>query len=125
MKKCNGNLRGKSWRLGSILAVLLIFGWALTSYGQNNGQGLINAAKEGNIAKVNVNALLVKGAEVNAKASDGYTALLWASENGHSEVVKALLAKGAEVNAKTNNGATALMAASQNGHSEVVPRGQR
>jgi len=92
------NLKRRSWMLSSVLSMLLIFGWAVTSYGQNNGQSLINAAENGNIAKVNT--LLAKGVDVNAKNSIGFTALRYASQNGHSEVVKALLAKGADVNAK-------------------------
>ena len=59
-----------------------------------------------------VQALIAEGAEVNAKAKDGRTALMWASQKGHRDVVQALLAKGADVNAKDNKGRTALMAAS-------------
>jgi ankyrin repeat protein len=68
-----------------------------------------------------VEALLAKGADVNAKANDGSTAFLWANVNGHTEIVKALLAKGVNVNEKARkNGMTALIAASQNGHTEIV-----
>jgi ankyrin repeat protein len=58
-----------------------------------------------------VQALLAKGAEVNAKANNGGTALMLASLAGHPDVVQALLAQGADVNAKTSGGVTALMAA--------------
>ena len=82
-------------------------------------EDLINAALHGDAAAVQ--ALLAKGAEVNAKANDGVTALMAASEEGHGEVVEALLAKGAEVNARrTNDGVTALILASYKGHIEVV-----
>jgi ankyrin repeat protein len=67
-----------------------------------------------------VQALLDKGADVNAKMNDGGPALMKASENGHREVVQTLLDNGAEVNAKMNDGGTALMKASENGHREVV-----
>jgi uncharacterized protein len=43
-----------------------------------------------------VQALLAKGAEVNAKNNNGATALIWASIQGHVDVVQALLAKGAD-----------------------------
>jgi len=64
--------------------------------------------------------MLAKGAEVNATASNGATALIVVSYNGHLEVVQALLAKGAEVNARAHAGWTALMGASYIGHLEVV-----
>jgi hypothetical protein len=43
-----------------------------------------------------VKVLLEKEADVNAKAKDGKTALMWASKNGHVEVVKLLKAHGAK-----------------------------
>ena len=58
-----------------------------------------------------VQALLAKGADANAKANDGVTALMLASRQGHREVVQALLARGADVNAKANDGRTALTVA--------------
>jgi ankyrin repeat protein len=45
---------------------------------------------------------------------------MYASGNGHVEIVMALLAKGAAVNAKDNEGVTALIYASGNGHVETV-----
>ena len=50
------------------------------------------------------------------------TALLRASENGHTEIVEMLLEKGANVNAVQTNGITALMRASEKGHTETVER---
>ncbi len=77
---------------------------------------LHNAAGRGDPAVVE--ALLAKGADVNAKDESGITALMWAS--GHLDVVQALLAEGADVNAKRNDGLTLLMQASQLGHLDVV-----
>jgi Ankyrin repeats (3 copies) len=79
---------------------------------------LINAANNGDLASVK--ALLAKGADVNAKTSYGWTALICASQHGHLEVVQALLAKGADVNAEQNNGRTALDAATAGGHADVI-----
>src|SRR5205809_551446 len=55
-----------------------------------------------------VEALLKKGAYVNAKDKTGWTALMGAARKGHSDTVRALLEKGAYANAKDNNGWTAL-----------------
>jgi hypothetical protein len=66
-----------------------------------------------------VQALLAKGAEVNAKEEHGMTALMAASFKGHLDIVQALLAKGADVNAKASDGTTALDAAAQGGHADI------
>jgi ankyrin repeat protein len=55
-----------------------------------------------------------------AQTNDGYTALMWASQNGHVVVVRELCKCGANVNATRFNGMCALMAASSKGHLEVV-----
>jgi ankyrin repeat protein len=61
-----------------------------------------------------------EGAEVNARDSEGETALMAASAGGHRDIVQKLLSKGAQVNAKSKPGVTALMYASLSGHREVV-----
>lgn len=35
-----------------------------------------------------------KGAQVNAKNNNGWTALMWASDEGHADVVQLLLDRG-------------------------------
>ena len=42
--------------------------------------------------------LILKGADVNIKDIDGWTALIWAAEKGHKEIVEMLLDGGADVN---------------------------
>ena len=53
--------------------------------------------------------MIDKGAEVNARAKDGETALVYAAVMGHEDVVKLLLEKGANPNIKNKEGTTALM----------------
>jgi ankyrin repeat protein len=65
--------------------------------------------------------LLRKGIDVNQQDEDGYTALIWASERGHKEIVQMLLQhKNIDLNQKGEYGKTALMLASINGHKEIV-----
>ena len=66
------------------------------------------ANKNPEIIKILINA----GADVNAKANEGITALLGAASfSKDPEIIKTLVNAGADVNAKTNDGMTALMAA--------------
>lgn len=56
--------------------------------------------------------LIQAGADVNAKDTNGSTALLWAAQKcGLHELVKALVDAGADVNAKAAGGASPLMMA--------------
>ena len=67
-----------------------------------------------------VRALIAAGASVEAKAEDGWTALMLASRQGHELCVRALIAAGARVEATDKNGETALMLASAGGHEPCV-----
>ena len=58
-----------------------------------------------------IEALLDGGANINAQAKDGYTALHIVVRRSNKELVELLLDRGAEVNAKTKDGKTALMMA--------------
>ena len=79
---------------------------------------LVDAAKQGDAA--GVAALLDGGASVAAAASDGATALHWASHRDDAEIVGRLLRAGADVNAATDLGVTPLWTASQNGSAALV-----
>src|SRR5688572_23791761 len=57
---------------------------------------LWDAARAGDLARVN--AALAKGANIDAKTRYGVTALMFAADKGHTEVVRLLLEKGADTN---------------------------
>ena len=52
-----------------------------------------------------------KGADINAKANDGSTALMWASRDGYTDVAEVLIQNGADVNQKNNKGQNVMMVA--------------
>lgn len=83
------------------------------------GAELRKVATQGDLAKVR--ALLDQGTDVNAKSEYGATALSFASDKGHTEVVKLLLERGADPNVEdTFYGSTPLVWAVYNGRVEVV-----
>ncbi|KAJ8524963.1 hypothetical protein ON010_g16153 [Phytophthora cinnamomi] len=60
--------------------------------------------------------LLVKGAAVDPKSSDGRTALFLAAEEGHFDIVRALLDNGAAINIVDAENQTPLMKAAYRDH---------
>lgn len=54
--------------------------------------------------------------EVNRQDDKGWTALLYASQNGHLKIVRLLLDQHADINHKTHNGETALLLSCRSGH---------
>jgi len=80
---------------------------------------LMTAIRDG---AYNVVSFMIKylKANVNAKNKHGVTALMLASANGNSEIVKALLEEGADVDKTSGLGFTALAIAEEAGHDEVV-----
>jgi uncharacterized protein len=84
----------------------------------DQGAALIPAAGKNDLTQVQ--SLLEKGADVNAKDNDGMTALMGTSFEAHFDVAKLLVEKGADVNIKSKDKDTALMAASANGQTRIV-----
>ena len=83
-----------------------------------NGDLLV-AAEVGQAA--DVQALLDRGADANARNLEGHTPLIGAAGGGGSvEIVWALLSCGADVNMGDRRGHTPLMAAVLSGHVEIV-----
>jgi ankyrin repeat protein len=79
---------------------------------------LLKAAEAGDLEKVKES--LVPEVDVNARGADSYTALHWASWNGHNAVFNFLISKGADLNVKTKAGETVLQLAAYNGHNDIV-----
>jgi ankyrin repeat protein len=78
---------------------------------------LMTCARAGSVAAVK--ALLVRGADVNAKETrSGQTALMWAVAERHPEVARELIEKGADVRARSKSGFTPLLIAARHGDQE-------
>lgn len=78
---------------------------------------LLQYCEEGDV--VRVEEALKGGVDVNSAGMDGMTALMHASSNGHSEVVKCLLDRGADSSLADEDGDTALTHAKINSRHEV------
>lgn len=64
--------------------------------------------------------LIEAGADVNAQAWGGSTALMWSAEGGNADMARLLIEGDADVHVKDNGGHTALLLAARNGHVDVV-----
>ena len=73
-----------------------------------------------NHAEPLVNALIKKGADVNAKNSGGVTALMIAAANSRADMVELLMHAGANVQVKNDRGDTALSIARAKGDEKVI-----
>jgi ankyrin repeat protein len=67
-----------------------------------------------------VQALLERGARVDAASSNGVTPLMMAAALGNTEIVRTLLAHGANPNVADNAGNTPLMLAQERNHADIV-----
>ncbi|MEJ2750423.1 MAG: ankyrin repeat domain-containing protein, partial [Anaerolineae bacterium] len=76
------------------------------------------AAANGSLAILN--ALLAKGADVNARQQGGFSPLHTAVDNNDPEMASLFLKHGADRSAVTDNGKTALDLALEKGHETVV-----
>ena len=86
---------------------------------QNSQTLLMMAASRGWLKTLRVLRVLINE-DINVANHDGVTALMYASGNGHLDVVKYLREAIADFDAEYDNIATALMYASHKGHLEVV-----
>ena len=103
----------------TVLAALFMALFPLTTFAQNPNEDFIAAARKGDLETIK--SLLAKGIDVNTKTNYGATALSYACDRGHIEIVRVLLENGADPNAKdTFYGATPIIWAAQRGHVDVV-----
>jgi len=102
-----------------VIVLLLSAGGAGRLGAADSKEELFSAARKGDVAMVK--ALLDKGLDVNSKNAYGATALSYAADKGHLEIVKVLLAHKATVNVKdTFYNATPMTWAAYRGHVDVV-----
>ena len=102
------------------LLILAFLATAVTQLAaQDINEDLMEAVRRGDAA--HVEALIVKGANVNASWRYGETPLFFACDRGFTPVVKVLLAHGAEVNIKdTFYGMTPVARAADKNHVDIV-----
>jgi ankyrin repeat protein len=108
--------------LERILTVGLVLFFCHISYPQKEEQDansmLIMAAFEGNIDRCD--SLLKAGADVNTITPEGITPLMYASQNGFTQLAGLLIKYGALVDARPFDGVTALIAAVRADRQEVA-----
>ena len=99
--------------------VKIVIGCALILAHAAYAGPLHDAVKKGDLIEVKI--LLEKGAKVDEKnQNSGRTALIFAAENGHVQIVELLLKAGANVDEKDIGGTTALINAAYGGCVQVV-----
>jgi ankyrin repeat protein/formylglycine-generating enzyme required for sulfatase activity len=91
---------------------------AQTNPHNTDSRQLFNAATTNDVETVKV--LLNKGVNINAKDTNGATALIKAASRGYADMTRLLLDKGAEINVKADDGWTALMGAAGGGSADIT-----
>jgi len=81
-------------------------------------QVFFQSVKSGDYAEVK--RLIGEGADVNAQNSEGWTALMLASDQENPAIAKLLIDEGADVNIQDNEGWTALLWALREGYPEIA-----
>ncbi len=95
--------------------------WVLVLLGGSTAvaQEILDAARAGDLARVEA-LVEADSAQVSVRSESAKTALTFAAQGGHLEVVDYLIGRGADVNARNVRGETPLIYAAYFGHAEVV-----
>ena len=109
----------RSFRLGLAAVALLALGAGAAS-AKAVDVPLIDAVKAGDAAAVR--SLVAEGADIDAPASDGATALHWAVHHDAAALVDLLLSAGADLDVTNRYGVRPLSLAAENGNGEIVER---
>ena len=97
-----------------LIAVVTFLVLAVSAYAANDS--LLFKARD----KAEIEALLAKGADINARNNEGDTMLLLAASSGKKDIVEWLLAKGADTNAQSDYPGTPLDTAMVDKRSDMV-----
>ncbi len=119
-KKIFGCQKGAKMKRAFVyaLALLLCLAIAASAFAGELEDRLISGAGSYDLAPLQ--ALVEKGADVNAKGKDGQTALMAAALAGATDNARFLIKKGALVNAQDNEGRAPLIYAVQSGKANIV-----
>lgn len=102
----------------SVELILVIGAVFLVLNAQPQKAPLLEAVKNGN--RFDVVDSLNRGENVNQQDRNGKTALMYAAEIGHEDIVSLLLQRGANVNLKNNRGETALSLTKYNNIRQIL-----
>ena len=78
---------------------------------------LFNSSFDGDLE--GVMAALAQGGSVAWRDCRGFTPLLTAAQNGHTDICGLLLTHGSDVSDRTHQGTTSMITAAQKGHTDI------
>ena len=110
----------RAYRRGVLALVALLACAPASAAARAADPGLIEAVKAGEVETVR--ALLDGGADVDAPASDGATALHWAVHRGDDGLVDLLIEAGADVTAANRYGVQPIALAAENGSAAIIEK---
>lgn len=102
-------------RLRSFFLVIALFGYSLTASAAGD---IVDAVREKNVSVAET--MLADGVDVNARSSDGTTALHWAVYNGNHELAEQLIEAGADVNVRNDYASSPMSEAGVTGDYEML-----